>query len=281
MKFSSHFVSSVNPLKSRFYCACLFAKKVSFMTGKIQCDGCRQQFTHAEMRAHLSIDAYLEKMKGVAPAMNNRGNRATTAPVVNFNDPQLSIQLCPRRAERTGSAGAGLCDERAPESLPIVLPGPLGRRHLEELKDELLFAWEARQRQRNVEATMAALAKDSGGSHNALRPRQGRNVIVGDDVLEMLAKNDRAAKAPPPAPVAMPKQSPASKKSLPDFMKPLQRTLRRDSGQRPPAAAAAAAASASPLQPKHHDPQEGGGQRPHRGLVVLSAGQVTPVYVRI
>jgi hypothetical protein len=244
------------------------------MAGKIYCDGCRQQFTYAEMRIHLSIDAYLEKMKGVPPAINNRGNRATTAPVVNFNDPQLSLELCPRRAERIGRAGAMHCDERAPESLPIVLPAPLGRHHLEELKDTLLDAWEARRRQKSTDVTVAALQKEAAEA-TSLRPRHGRNMLIDDDIRQKNAKKNpelktaaAAAHSANNAPYSV-----APTKPLPDYMKPLRRTARPQS--------ATVAQSRSLAQTTYHDPQEGGNQRPYKGLVVLTAGQVTPVYVRI
>ena len=244
------------------------------MTGKIQCDGCRQLFTYAEMKLHLSIDSYLEKMKGSAPAMNPRGNRATTAPLVNFNDPQLTIQLCPRRAERLGRAGAMQCDERAPESLPIVLPAPMGKLQLEQLKDTLLQAWEARKRQTATDATVAGLQKQ-GGDSSTLRPREGRNILVDDAVRRMNAAKDRDMKAAAAKPVAPPlPPAPLVAKVVPDYMKPLRRDARPISAQQVPVAN-------GKQRNSYHDPQEGGNARPHKGLTVLTAGQVTPVYIRM
>lgn len=238
------------------------------MTSRMQCDGCHQMFSIADLRIHLSIDQYIASMKDQPAKMNARGNRPTTAPLVNFNDPQLSIQLCPRRGERVASAGATLCDEKAPGSLPVMLPFPAGRWQLVELKNSLMDAWEARQRQKSVEATQAAQRREPKGSMHPVRTRDGRNMLVDECVKKMHAKF-AVVEAPPVVPLSLPPALP--KKPLPDFMKPLQR-VREVTQQKVPLPAA---------NSRFVDPQAMGSARPYQKTVVLTSGQIAPVYIRM
>ncbi|CUG06212.1 Hypothetical protein, putative [Bodo saltans] len=262
------------------------------MPPKIMCDGCRSMFTLHDLKVHLGFDAANEG--GQAPQLNNRGNRRTTAPAFNINDPSLFFERCPRRTERVSQAGAMQADECAPQSLPIVLPYHLGRAQLEDLKDQLLQSWQEHQARKAKRAAQEILNRQAT-SHVApsasslMRPREGRNVLLPDDVRRMNVnakiaekKAAEASAAAAAARDAPPTVRPKPSAPLPSFMRPLQRVG---------SAGATSSARASSAQPPrgsrvtHTDPQavDGAGRagRGSAGYVRVSAGQVVPYYVKL
>jgi hypothetical protein len=256
------------------------------------CDGCRSMFSLHDLKVHLGFDLTTEG--GQATHLNNRGNRRTTAPVFNINDPSIFFQRCPRRSERVGQAGAMQADEVAPHSLPIVLPYHLGRAQLEDLKDQLLQSWQEHQSRKAKREVQEALNRQSK-SHVApsasslLRPRDGRNVLLSDDVRRMNVNariaEKRAAEATAAAAAVLeapPALRPKPSAPVPSFMRPLQRV---SSAGGPSSSRASSAQPQQGSRVTHTDPQAVGGPgkagRGSAGYVRVSAGQVVPYYVKL
>jgi hypothetical protein len=284
----------------------LFCNLHKQMPPKFMCDGCRGMFFIQDMKTHLGFDQ--EADGGPGKQLNNRGTRRTTAPAFNLNDPSLFLERCPLRAERVGRAGAMQADEIAPQSLPIILPYHLGRAQLEELKDHLIEAWHDYHTRKAKAATQNVMERNAKAyiapsASSAVRPREGRNVLLADDVKKMNAAAKKAnqqqtqSSAPLNDPVkdhlpvghqrrfadAVPPR-PSSSKPLPAYMRPLQRgaapssheqLVRPGSAQMPPKSLVA-----------HVDPQSvtqthGGAGRGGAGYVRITSGQVVPLYVKL
>lgn len=269
---------------------------MSLQHQRIMCEGCRALFTLPELKIHLSIDRGVEQAQ--PRDVNNRGNRLSTAPPFNINDPRLFLERCPKRLERFGRAGALRADAVAPESLPIVLPCVMPRQQLETLRQTLLDNWMAFQQRKSKEASAAALQRDekcavAPSASSSARPRAGRNMLVDDAVRGMFKRTD---------PVTLPTEAAApivktrlsvplrahsggqrgDTASLPSYMQPLRRADRGASGIAPSTQRASSSQRASSGQVAHVDPQAGT-SRPGRGggsYVRISNGQVVPIYVR-
>lgn len=255
-------------------------------------------FTLHELKVHLGFDAQQESGQGTQ--LNNRGNRRTTAPVFNINDPSIFYERCPQRAGRVGSAGAMQADEVAPASLPIVLPYHIGQRQLEDLKDQLLESWQAYHSRKAKEEAQQVLNRQANShvapsSSSLMRPREGRNMLVPDDVRRMnataKAAQQRAAETAAAAAaqhVAPPSVAAKPVPPVPSFMRPLQRLGSAGVG----AAGGHGSARASSAQPRqgsrvaYVDPQSvnqtgTGGGKGSAGYVRVSAGQPVPYYVKL